>query len=300
MQVVILSRNPELYSTKRLSEVLYSRNHDVRVVDPYQCTISLQNDGPQVMLDGNLITDIDAVIPRIGSHADAAHAISVLRQFEAIGACTFNSADNMAFADDKLISLEKFAADGLAMPRTAFCWSWFDHTALVELAGGPPVVIKMVKGTQGQGVMLAKDMQSADALIGSFQQLNVPFLVQEFIAESSGRDIRVLVIDGQIEAAMERIAPIGEFRSNIHRGGRAVVAKLTEDEEYLAVEAARVAGLGVVGVDFVRSKRGPLLLEVNASPGLEGIEKTTGIKLAEKVVVLIEKQAETAMRLRNE
>ncbi|MHC4840143.1 MAG: RimK family alpha-L-glutamate ligase [Planctomycetota bacterium] len=289
MQVVILSRNPQLYSTRRLTEVLESRGHRARVIDPYLCTVSLQKDGPHVLFEGDKISDVDAVVPRIGSHADAAHAFSILRQFQAIGASSFNSADAMSRADDKLISLEGLAAAGLPMPRTTFCWSWFDHTALIKLVGGPPVVIKMVKGTQGQGVLLANDMQSADAIIGSFQQLNAPFLVQEFIEESAGRDVRVLVIDGKIEAAMERIAPIGEFRSNIHRGGRAVDTKLSDDEQAIALKTAEIADLGVVGVDLIRSDRGPLVLEVNASPGLEGIEKTTHTKLAEKIVDLIEK-----------
>ncbi|MDC1142059.1 RimK family alpha-L-glutamate ligase [Planctomycetota bacterium] len=289
MQVVILSRNSQLYSTRRLSEVLHERGHDLRIIDPYQCTVSLQPDGPQILFEGSSVTGVEVVIPRIGSHADAAHAFSVLRQFEAAGARTFNNADAMARADDKLNSLESFAVAGLAMPRTTFCWSWFDHAALIDLVGGAPVVIKMVKGTQGQGVMLAKDFPAADALIGSFQQLSVPFLVQEFIAESSGTDIRAIVIDDQVQAAMERTAPQGEFRSNIHRGGSARCVELSDAEETLVTKAARAIGLGVAGVDFVRSNRGPLLLEVNASPGLEGIENATSAKLAEKIVDLIEK-----------
>lgn len=287
MKIAILSRNTRLYSTKRLVEAARVRGHVVRVLDPLRCYVRIAPGAVAIRYNGKEVRDIDAVIPRIGT-SSTFYGTAVLRQLEMMGVYTPNSSDAVLRARDKLRSLQILAAQGIDMPVTVFGDNPDDTADVLALLGEPPHVIKLNEGTQGTGVVLAEKRSASQSVIEAFRGLYANFLVQEFIAEAKGCDLRCFVVGKKVVAAMQREASPGEFRANLHRGGRALAAELSVDEKRIAVQAAGALGLGVAGVDLLRSNRGPLLLEVNASPGLEGIEAATGVDVAGAIIKLLE------------
>jgi ribosomal protein S6--L-glutamate ligase len=288
MKLAILSRNGNLYSTTRLREAAEARGHDVRVIDYLRCYMNITAHRPSVMLQGTELTDLDAVIPRIGA-SHTFYGTAVVRQFEMMGTFTANESQAISRARDKLRALQLLARNGIGLPVTGFAHSTKDIDGLLDTVGGPPVVVKLTEGTQGMGIVLAETRKAAESVISAFRQLDANILVQEFIREAGGADIRAFVVGNRVVAAMRRQSAPGEFRSNLHRGGTADKIRLTPEERAVAVRAARTMGLDVCGVDLVRSKHGPLVLEVNSSPGLEGIEATSGVDVARRIVEWIEK-----------
>lgn len=290
MHIAILSRNRQLYSTRRLIEAARQRGHDVNIVDPLKCVMDVTSLRPAVYHRGEILPRFDAVIPRIGASVTF-YALAVLRQFEVMGVYPANESVAIGRSRDKLRSLQLLARAGIGMPVTAFAHSPDDTKTLVRLVGGAPLVLKLLEGTQGRGIVLAETNKAAESVIDAFRELDANFLVQQFIREAGGADIRAFVIGDRVVAAMLRQAKEGEFRSNLHRGGSASVVKLSPAERATAVRAAKTVGLNIAGVDIVRAKDGPLVLEVNSSPGLEGIEQTTGKDVAGMIMEFIEKQA---------
>lgn len=290
MKIVILSRNRKLYSTRRLVEAGQTRGHVVRVVDTLKCYMDIASHRPSVYYRGEKLEGFDAVIPRIGASITF-YGAAVLRQFEMMGVYPLNESVAITRSRDKLRSLQILARAGIGLPLTGFAHSVDDTEALISLVNGPPLVVKLLEGTQGRGVVLAETQKAAESVIGAFRNLHANFLVQEFIQEAGGADLRCLVIGGKVVAAMKRQAREGDFRSNLHRGGSASLVRLTPEERSTAVRAAAKMGLNVAGVDLLRSNHGPVVVEVNSSPGLEGIERTTGKDIASLVIGLIEKQA---------
>ncbi len=289
MKIAILSRNTKLYSTASLVEAARKRGHRVRVLDPLRCYMRIAAGDFALRYRGRALNGIDAVIPRIGNSITF-YGTAVLRQFEMMGVFTPNSSDAVLRARDKLRSLQLLAREHIGLPQTVFGDNPDDTADLLETLGDPPHVIKLNEGAQGQGVMLAEKRSTSQSVIEAFRGLYANFLVQEFIEESKGADIRCFVVGGKVVAAMQRQARDGEFRSNLHRGGSATVARLSAAEVDTALRAARTIGLNIAGVDLLRSKRGPLVLEVNSSPGLEGIEATTGVDIAGEIVAYIERR----------
>lgn len=283
MKLAILSRNTKLYSTQRLVEAGRQRGHVVRVLDPLRCYMQIAPGQFQLRYKGKPLAGIDAVIPRIGASVTF-YGTAVLRQFELMGTFTPNGSDAVLRARDKLRCHQMLAGEGLGLPVTVFGDNPDDTGDLLGMLGKPPHVIKLNEGTQGAGVILAENAAASRSVIEAFRGLYANFLVQEFIAEAKGADVRCFVVGDKVVAAMRRQAGEGEFRSNLHRGGKASKIKLTPDEIDTALRAARVMGLGVAGVDLLRSKRGPLVLEVNSSPGLEGIEGATGVDVAGVII----------------
>jgi ribosomal protein S6--L-glutamate ligase len=283
VKIAILSRNAKLYSTQRLIEAGRARGHTVRVLDPLRCYMAIAPGKFSLRYRGKELSGCDAVIPRIGASVTF-YGTAVLRQFELMGAYSPNGSDAILRARDKLRCHQMLAGEGLGLPMTVFGDNPDDTTDLLGMLGKPPHVIKLNEGTQGTGVILAADAGASRSVIEAFRGLYANFLVQEFIAEAKGADLRCFVVGDRVVAAMRRQAAAGEFRSNLHRGGRASQVKLSEAETETALKAARVMGLGVAGVDLLRSKRGPLVLEVNSSPGLEGIEGATGIDVAGAII----------------
>ena len=283
MKIAILSRNSKLYSTQRLVEAARARGHRVRVLDPLRCYMRIDPKALVIHYKGKPLPQFDAVIPRIGASVTF-YGTAVLRQFEMMGVRTPNSSDAILRARDKLHALQLLARDGIGLPTTVFGDNPDDTADLLAMLGEPPHVIKLNEGAQGQGVLLAEKRPAAQGMIEAFRGLYANFLVQEFIREAKGADLRCFVVGGKVVAAMKRQAPDGDFRANIHRGGTAAAVKLTALESEMAVHAAVVMGLGVAGVDLLRSHRGPLVLEVNSSPGLEGIEAATGIDVAGEII----------------
>jgi ribosomal protein S6--L-glutamate ligase len=283
MKLAILSRNSKLYSTRRLVEAARERHHSVRVLDPLRCYLRISSDGFEMHHKGRPIAGYSAVIPRIGASITR-YGTAVLRQFELMGSFTPNSSDAISRARDKLRSHQLLAAQGIGLPVTVFGDNPDDTIDLLSMLGPPPHVIKLNEGTQGAGVMLTEKPSASRSVIEALRGLYANFLVQEFIAEAKGADLRCFVVGGEVVAAMRRQAPKGDFRSNLHRGGSAKAVRVSEAEQATAVRAASVLGLGVAGVDLIRSSRGPLVLEVNSSPGLEGIEAATGIDIAGRIV----------------
>ncbi len=279
MKLAILSRNSKLYSTKRLVEAARARGHSVRVLDPLRCYMQISSEGFDMHYKGAPIADYAAVIPRIGTSVTR-YGTAVLRQFELMGAATPNSSDAILKARDKLRTHQLLAAQGIGLPTTVFGDNPDDTVDLLSMLGPPPHVIKLNEGTQGAGVMLTEKLSASKGVIEALRGLYAQFLVQEFIAEARGADLRCFVVGGQVVGAIKRQAAKGDFRSNLHRGGIAKAVRPREDEVATAVRAAQVLGLGIAGVDLIRSERGPLVLEVNASPGLEGIETATGKDIA--------------------
>ena len=290
MHIAILSRNRQLYSTRRLIEAAQKREHEVTVVDPLKCVMDVTSHRPAVHHRGDILPRFDAVIPRIGASVTF-YALAVLRQFEVMGVYPVNESVAIGRSRDKLRSLQLLARAGIGLPVTAFAHSPDDTKTLVRLVGGAPLVLKLLQGTQGRGVVLAETTKAAESVIDAFRELDANFLVQQFIREAGGADVRAFVVGDRVVAAMLRQAKEGEFRSNLHRGGSASVVKLTPQERATAVRAAKTVGLNVAGVDIVRGKEGPLVLEVNSSPGLEGIERATGKDVAALVIDFIEKKA---------
>ncbi|NGX15741.1 30S ribosomal protein S6--L-glutamate ligase [Wenzhouxiangella sp. XN24] len=290
MHIAILSRNRQLYSTRRLIEAAQQREHEVTVVDPLKCVMDVTSHRPAVHHRGDILPRFDAVIPRIGASVTF-YALAVLRQFEVMGVYPVNESVAIGRSRDKLRSLQLLARAGIGLPVTAFAHSPDDTKTLVRLVGGAPLVLKLLQGTQGRGVVLAETTKAAESVIDAFRELDANFLVQQFIREAGGADVRAFVVGDRVVAAMLRQAKEGEFRSNLHRGGSASVVKLTPQERATAVRAAKTVGLNVAGVDIVRGKEGPLVLEVNSSPGLEGIERATGKDVAAMVIDFIEKKA---------
>ena len=290
MKIAILSRNTRLYSTKRLVEAARVRGHVVRVFDPLRCYVRIAPGASSIRFKGKEVRDIDAVIPRIGT-SSTFYGTAVLRQLEMMGVYTPNPSDAVLRARDKLRCLQILAAQGIDMPVTVFGDNPDDTDDVLALLGDPPHVIKLNEGSQGTGVVLAEKRAASQSVIEAFRGLYANFLVQEFVAEAKGSDLRCFVVGNQVVAAMQRDSSPGDFRANLHRGGSAKAATLSADEERIAVAAAGALGLGVAGVDLLRSNRGPLLLEVNASPGLEGIEAATGVDVAAAIMALLEAQA---------
>ncbi|PKH24320.1 30S ribosomal protein S6--L-glutamate ligase [Enterobacterales bacterium CwR94] len=290
MKLAILSRDGALYSCRRLREAALARGHSIDVIDPLSCYMNINPASPGIHYQGELLMPFDAVIPRIGS-AHTFYGTAVLRQFEMLGSYPLNESVAITRARDKLRSLQLLARQGIDMPVTGFAHSPDDTRDLIELVGGAPLVVKLVEGTQGIGVVLAETRQAAESVIDAFRGLNAHILVQEYIKEAHGRDIRCLVIGSEVVAAIEREAKEGDFRSNLHRGGTARNVQITDREREIAVKAVATLGLEVAGVDILRAHRGPLVMEVNASPGLEGIEKTTGLNIAGMFIRWIEENA---------
>lgn len=287
MKIAILSRNARLYSTLRLVEAARARGHQVRVLDPLRCYMRIAPGNFSVHYKGRALTNYDAVIPRIGA-SSTFYGTAVLRQFEMMGAYTPNPSDAILRARDKLRCLQLLAREGIDLPTTVFGDNPDDTTDLLAKLGDPPHVIKLNEGSQGQGVLLTEKRSASQGVIEALRGLYANFLVQEFIQEAKGTDLRCFVVGDQVIAAMRRQAPAGEFRANIHRGGKAKLVKLNKAEVQIALRAAALMGLKIAGVDLLRSKRGPLVLEVNSSPGLEGIEGATGVDVACTIVEHLE------------
>ncbi len=290
MKIAILSRNKKLYSTRRLVEACEQHGHEVRVIDTIRCYMNITSEKPELHYGGEALEGYDAVIPRIGASITF-YGTAVVRQFEMMGVFPVNESVAISRSRDKLRSLQLLSRAGVGMPKTGFANYPGDLQDLIKMVGGAPLVIKLLEGTQGIGVVLAETRKAAESVIEAFMGLKANILVQEFIKEAGGSDIRCFVIGEKVVAAMQRQAPEGEFRSNLHRGGQASLIKITPKERATAVKAAKVMGLNVAGVDILRSDRGPLIMEVNSSPGLEGIETATGKDVAGMIVQFIEKKA---------
>lgn len=290
MKIAILSRNPKLYSTSRLVEAAQARGHEVHVIDVLKCYMNITSMKPEVHYKGQNLTGFDAVIPRIGASVTF-YGTAVLRQFEMMNVYPVNESVAISRSRDKLRALQLLSRKGLGLPVTGFANSPDDINDLIKMVGGAPLVIKLLEGTQGIGVVLAETKSAASSVLEAFMGLNANILVQEFIKEAGGADIRCLVVGGKVVAAMKRQGQEGEFRSNIHRGGSANLIKITPEERSTAVRAAQTMGLNVCGVDLLRSNHGPVVMEVNSSPGLRGIEQATGKDIADMIIKFTETNA---------
>ncbi|MCO7200147.1 30S ribosomal protein S6--L-glutamate ligase [Pseudoalteromonas sp. OANN1] len=290
MKIGILSRNQSLYSTSRLIEAAEQRGHEVEVIDALRCYMNINSSEPEIHFKGQQLSGFDAIVPRIGASVTF-YGCAVLRQFEMMGVYPLNESVAITRSRDKLRSLQLLSRKGVGMPITGFASKPDDVKDLLEMVGGTPVVIKLLEGTQGIGVVLAETRKAAESVIEAFMGLKANIMVQEYIKEAGGADIRCFVIGDRVIAAMKRQAQEGEFRSNLHRGGSATLVKITPEERRTAIAAAKAMGLNVAGVDLLRSERGPLVMEVNSSPGLEGIEKATGKDIASLIISFIEKNA---------
>jgi ribosomal protein S6--L-glutamate ligase len=289
MNILILSRNKNLYSTGRLVEAGHNRGHNVRVIDYMRCYMNITSRKPTVYYGGESLGKTDAVIPRIGA-SNTFYGTAVVRQFEMMDSYCLNSSISISKSRDKLRSLQILALEGINMPVTGFASHTKDIEGVIEKVGSIPLIMKLLQGTQGQGIVLAETRKAAESVMSAFRQLDADIMVQEFIKESSGTDIRAFVVGDKVVAAMRRIAPEGEFRSNVHRGGRTEQVELSEEEIKMAVDATQILGLSTAGVDLMRSNRGPLILEVNSSPGLQGIESCSGVDIAREIITFIEKK----------
>ncbi|MFY0663111.1 MAG: 30S ribosomal protein S6--L-glutamate ligase [Natronospirillum sp.] len=290
MKIGILSRNSKLYSTRRLVEAAENRGHEVRVIDALRCYMNITSHNPEIHYKGEKLDGFDAVIPRIGASITF-YGTAVLRQFEMMSVYPLNESVAISRSRDKLRSLQLLSRRGIGLPVTSFAHSPDDIEDLLSIVGGAPAVIKLLEGTQGVGVVLAETNQAAESVIQAFMGLKQHILVQEFIKEAKGADIRAFVVGGKVVAAMKRQAKEGEFRSNLHRGGTAALCRITPEERATAIRAAKVMGLNVCGVDLLRSNHGSVVMEVNSSPGLEGIENASGKDVADLIIDFIEKNA---------
>ncbi len=289
MHIGILSRKSSLYSTRRLREAAQARGHKVSVTDYSRCYMNITAHKPSVLVSGEALT-FDAIIPRIGASMTF-YGTAVVRQFEMMGVYSANTSQAITRSRDKLRSLQLLARKGIGLPVTGFARSPKDINGLIDIAGGAPLIIKLLEGTQGVGVVLAETDKAAESVIAAFRQLDANILVQEFIKEAGGSDVRAFVIGGKVVASMMRQGPPGEFRLNLHRGGVATSVKLTPEERSIAVRSAKALGLNVAGVDLLRSNHGPVVMEVNSSPGLEGIEAASGKDIATEIIEFMEKDA---------
>ncbi len=290
MHLAILSRNPSLYSTRRLLEAAAAKGHTAHVVDTLRCYMNITSHKPSIHYKGEDLEHFDAIIPRIGASVTF-YGTAVVRQFEMMGVYSLNESVAITRSRDKLRSLQLLSRKGIGLPVTGFAHSPDDIPDLIRMVGGAPLVIKLLEGTQGIGVVLAETAQAAESVIQAFMGLKANIMVQEYIKESGGADIRCFVIGDKVVASMKRQAKPGEFRSNLHRGGQAELIKITPEERSTAIRAAKAMGLRVCGVDLLRSNHGPVVMEVNSSPGLEGIERATGKDVAGMIIDYIEKNA---------
>ena len=290
MKIAVLSTNKKLYSTKRLIEAGIERGHDMHVIDHKRCYMNITSHNPRIHYKGEVLGRMDAIIPRIGASVSF-YGTAVVRQFEMMGVYSVNESVAITRSRDKLRASQLLARKGIGLPVTGFANSPDDTEDLLQSIGGAPVVIKLLEGTQGVGVVLAETKKAAESVIEAFRGLKANFMVQEFIKEAGGADLRCLVVGGEVVAAMKRQGKEGEFRSNLHRGGSASLIKITPEERSTAVRSAQVMGLNVAGVDLLRSNHGPVVMEVNSSPGLEGIENATGKNVAGMIIEFIEKDA---------
>ncbi|MEX5728186.1 ribosomal protein S6--L-glutamate ligase [Rhodovulum iodosum] len=290
MKIAMLARNPNLYSHKRIKEAAEARGHELQIINTTRCYMNIASRRPEIYYNDEKLPKFDAVIPRIGASVTF-YGLAVLRQFEMMGVYPVNESVAIGRSRDKLRSMQLLARDGIGLPVTTFAYDPKQTDEVVKVAGGAPLVIKLLEGTQGIGVVLADTDRSARSVIEAFRGANINILVQEFIKEAGGSDIRAFVIGGKVVAAMKRTGAEGEFRSNLHRGGHSNVARITPEERSTAVRAAKTMGLNVCGVDMLRSNHGAVVMEVNSSPGLEGIEKATGKDIANQIIEHIEKSA---------
>jgi ribosomal protein S6--L-glutamate ligase len=288
MKICILSRSSSIYSTKRLVEASKARGHEVEVIDTLKCYMDITSKKPKVHYQDRILDDFDAIIPRIGASITF-YGTAVIRQFEMMGVSSLNESVAISRARDKLRSLQLLSRKGIGLPITGFAHSTKMTQELIKLVGGAPLVIKLLEGTQGKGVVLAETDGAAESVIDAFREMDANILVQEFIKEARGSDIRCFVIGDEVVASMMRTAKAGEFRSNLHRGGSAQVVQITKEERQAALDATKALGLNVAGVDLLRSSRGPLIMEVNSSPGLNGIETATGKDVAGMIIEYLEK-----------
>ena len=287
MNIAILSRNKNLYSTNRLYNAGTKRGHRIDVIDYLRCYINIGENQTAIYYNGQKLGRYDAVLPRIGA-SQTSYGTAIVRQFEMIGDFVINKSDAIKSSRDKLRSLQVLAKHGIDMPITGYASHTMDIHDVIEKVGKTPLIMKLLQGTQGNGMVLAETMKAAESVMNAFKQVDADILIQEFIKESSGVDIRAIVVGKKVVAAMQRVAPEGEFRSNVHRGAATKHIILTTEEEEIAIKSTKVLGLSVAGVDLMRSKRGPLVLEVNSSPGLQGIELLTGADVAGEVISFIE------------
>lgn len=290
MKIGILTRNPRLYSTRRLIETATGRGHRVETIDHLKCYVVIEKGNPSIHYQKKTLDGFDAIIPRIGASVTF-YGTAIVRQFEMMNVFSANESQAIVRSRDKLRSMQILSRAHVGMPKTCFARTPDDKHDVIRQVGGAPLIIKLLEGTQGVGVMLANTKKEAGSILETFYGLKVNILIQEFIKEAKGSDIRAFVVDGKVVAAIKRQASEGEFRSNIHRGGTATPIKLTNDEKQTALKAVKVLGLSIAGVDMLPSERGPLVMEVNSSPGLEGIEKTTGIDIAGRIIDFIERKA---------
>lgn len=290
LKIAVLASNPELYSNKRLMEAGRARGHEMVFLNVQQCYMKLDTATPEIRYrGGNVINDFDAVIPRIKTSMTF-YGCALLRMFKTLGTYCLNDAESISSSRDKLFSSQLFSKNDIHIPTTGFAKSPLDTKDLIHMVGGAPLIIKLLESTQGKGVVLAETNKAAESVINAFKSLNANILVQEFIREANGKDLRCFVVDGKVVAAIERTAAKGEFRANIHQGGSASIVKISPEEKKLALKSAKILNLPVAGVDLIRSNKGPLLLEVNSSPGLEGIENATGKDIAGTIIQAIEKR----------
>jgi ribosomal protein S6--L-glutamate ligase len=291
MKIALLSRNKKLYSSRRLIEAAEERGHEVQVIDVLRAYMNVTSHKPSIHYKGEELNDFDAVIPRIGASVTS-YGAAVLRQFEMMGVFPLNESVAITRASDKLRSLQLLSRRGIGLPVTVYANKPDDVKDMIEMVGGAPLVVKLLEGTQGIGVVLAESQKAAESIIEGFMGVKANILVQEYIKESKGADIRCFVVGGKVVASMKRQGPEGEFRSNIHRGGTASTIRITPEERSTAVRAAKIMGLNVAGVDLLRSNHGPVVMEVNSSPGLQGIEETTGKDIAGMIIEYIEKNSQ--------
>ncbi len=291
MKIVILSRDPKLYSTRRLKEAGEKRGHEMLVVDHTKCDIVIERRKPKIFYKGEELTDVDAVIPRIGASVTF-YGTAVVRQFEMMKVFSAIESQALVRSRDKLRALQILSRAGLGMPKTGFTNFSKEASRIIDQVGGAPCVIKVLEGTQGNGVLLTETRSAAESVLEAFQGLQARVMVQEFIKEAGGADIRAFVVDGVVVGAMKRQAKEGEFRSNLHRGGTATIVELSDEEENAALKAARALKLGIAGVDMLQSDRGPLIMEVNSSPGLEGIEAATEKDIAKSIIRYVERHVD--------
>lgn len=288
MRIAILSQGPQLYSTQRLVEAATARGHDVKVINPLKCYMNINMRQPSIHIGGKELAPFDAVIPRIGASITF-YGSAVLRQFEMMGVYTINDSVGLSRSRDKLRSMQLLSRKGIGLPITGFANKPSDIPDLIDMVGGAPLVVKLLEGTQGIGVVLAETRKAAESVLEAFMGLKANIMVQEYIKEANGADIRCFVLGDKVIAAMKRQAKPGEFRSNLHRGGTATLIKLTPEERSTAIRAAKTMGLNLAGVDLLRSNHGPVVMEVNSSPGLEGIEAATQKDVANAIIEFIEK-----------
>lgn len=290
MKIAILSQDSSLYSTRRLKKAGEAQGHQIRVVNYLRCYMNVTSHYPTVMYQGQPLENFDAIIPRIGA-SQTFYGAAVVRQFEVMGVFSTNESQAISRSRDKLRCLQILAKNGIGLPVTGCAHATQDIDGLIETVGGAPLVIKLIEGTQGMGVVLAETTQAAKSVIEAFRGLDANILVQEYIKEAEGADLRCFVVGDKVIASMKRQGAKGEFRSNLHRGGNGTKIKLTPKERSTAIQAAQAMGLKVAGVDLLRSSHGPVVMEVNSSPGLEGIEKTTGVDVAGKIIEYVSKNA---------